>query len=40
MAWYEANDMDYILGLSGNLAREHLFEPAAEEQLPVVRGYP
>jgi len=47
MAWCEAHDVDYILGLPGNAVLNRLLEPVAddirvrraEEQAPVVRGY-
>jgi hypothetical protein len=47
MAWCEANDIDYILGLPGNAVLDRLVEPIADDvrvrraqaQAPVVRRY-
>jgi len=47
MAWCEANDVDYILGLPGNAVLGRLVEVAADDvrvrraeaQAPVLRGY-
>jgi hypothetical protein len=47
MAWCEANGLDYILGLSGNVVLDRLVEPIADDvrvrraeaQAPVVRRY-
>jgi len=47
MAWCEANQVDYILGLPGNAVLDRLVEPAADDvrvrraeaQVPVVRRY-
>jgi hypothetical protein len=47
MAWCEANDVDYILGLPGNKVLDRLVEPAADDvrvcraeaQVPVIRRY-
>jgi Transposase DDE domain group 1 len=47
MAWCEANDADYILGLPSNAVLDRLLEPVAddirlrraEEQAAIVRGY-
>jgi Transposase DDE domain group 1 len=47
MAWCEANDIDYILGLPGNTVLDRLVEPIADDvrvrraqaQAPVVRRY-
>ena len=47
MAWCEANDIDYIFGLSGNAVLDRQMEPAAddvrvryaEREAPVVRRY-
>jgi hypothetical protein len=47
MAWCEANDIDYILGLPGNAVLDRLVEPIADDvrvrraqaQAPAVRRY-
>jgi len=47
MAWCEANDVDYILGLPGNAILDRLVEPAADDvrvrraeaQAPALRRY-
>lgn len=47
MSWCEANGVDYIFGLGGNVVLDRLVEPAAddirtrraEDQLAVLRGY-
>ena len=47
MAWCDANDVDYIFGLPGNVVLDRLVEPAAddvrvrraEEQLAILRDF-